>query len=170
MECWQNHNPGGCCTRASTLWSQGIASGFRDAISLAWRLAVACRPSFNHEPAFFKAWWTEGKQQLVKSLESTVRNGNYATSIRTVRSWVYEWGYWAAKYVPSFRRYLETGARGVHMTRYVYEPDLSFIPSDGSGKLLPPIYCVPLSGAAKVQFTEDIIFRRGSSYFNCWYF
>jgi 2-polyprenyl-6-methoxyphenol hydroxylase-like FAD-dependent oxidoreductase len=44
---------------------QGIAFGFRDSTSLAWRLALACRKgaNFNHN-RLLEAWYIERKQQL----------------------------------------------------------------------------------------------------------
>ena len=43
---------------------QGIASGFRDSISLAWRLALIIRnPGINYEE-LLTGWYIERKQQV----------------------------------------------------------------------------------------------------------
>ena len=43
---------------------QGIASGFRDSIALAWRLALIAKyPNVNYE-ALLMGWYVERKQQV----------------------------------------------------------------------------------------------------------
>ncbi|CBF75733.1 predicted protein [Aspergillus nidulans FGSC A4] len=63
---------------------QVISSGFRDAASLAWRLALLCRQSTLDSPrheAVLKNWYLERKQQLEKSLALTIRNREFVTEI-----------------------------------------------------------------------------------------
>lgn len=144
---------------------QGIASGFRDAMALAWRLCVASRDDFKHDPEFFTTWWKERKQQLSKSLKSTVRNGEYVTKMGGIVSWMYEWRYWASQLTPSYRCYLEHGARNITMTKYNYEPGFWFIDSDYCGTLFPQVYCIRLNGSSQVGFTDDIIFGKGRNLF-----
>ncbi|KAJ5082897.1 hypothetical protein N7532_011940 [Penicillium argentinense] len=61
---------------------QGIASGFRDAVSIAWRLVILCNNQSLvktvHERVL-KAWYKERKQQPEKSLASTIENGRFVT-------------------------------------------------------------------------------------------
>jgi 2-polyprenyl-6-methoxyphenol hydroxylase-like FAD-dependent oxidoreductase len=140
---------------------QGIASGFRDASALAWRLAVACRPDFKGHEAFFESWYSERKQQLERSLNATVENGYFVTEGNPVKVFTRDWAYWAVQKIPRVRRWLEQGQRRYGMTRYIYQEGMTFIPGAGSGVLLPQIYCAPLGAmysGQKIAFTDDVIF------------
>jgi 2-polyprenyl-6-methoxyphenol hydroxylase-like FAD-dependent oxidoreductase len=139
---------------------QGIASGFRDASALAWRLAVASKPGFKDYESLFRAWYIERKQQLELSLNATVDNGNYVTQASKLKSMALDWGYWAIQLIPSVRRYLEKGQRRHGMTRYIYHDGLSFIPGPGSGIFLPQVYARRLDGTDGVLFTDDTIFSQ----------
>jgi len=141
---------------------QGIASGFRDASSLAWRLAVLCRePNSNNHDRVLAAWYTERKQQLEKSLAVTIRNGEYVTEKDPVKAFVRDWYLWAVQLVPSWRRELEKGPRGEGMSRYRYESGMPFLPDLGGGICLPQVYCALLDSdqnAVQIRFTDDLIF------------
>jgi 2-polyprenyl-6-methoxyphenol hydroxylase-like FAD-dependent oxidoreductase len=140
---------------------QGIASGFRDASALAWRLAVACRPTFLGHEEFFESWYNERKQQLERSLNATVENGYFVTEGNPIKAFTRDWTYWAIQKVPYIRRWLEQGQRRYGMTRYVYQEGMAFIPGPGSGVFLPQVYCAPLGAAHRgqqVAFTDDVIF------------
>ena len=67
---------------------QVISSGFRDAASLAWRLALLCRQSTLDSPrheAVLKNWYLERKQQLEKSLALTIRNREFVTECNPLK-------------------------------------------------------------------------------------
>ena len=136
---------------------QGIASGFRDASALAWRLALLNRhPAGNHE-ASFKAWYGERKQQLERSLAATIQNGAYVTESDPIKVFIREWYMWAVQLVPSWKKELQKGARAQGMTRYQYNPGLGFIGEMGGGLLLPQVYAFNFR-TKKVEFTDDLIF------------
>ena len=120
---------------------QGIASGFRDAYALAWRLAVACRPNFKGHEAFFESWYSEWKQQLERSLNAAVENGYFVTEGNPLKVFTRDWACWAVQKIPRVRRWLEQGQRRYGMTRYIYREGMTFIPGLGSGVFLPQIYC-----------------------------
>lgn len=145
---------------------QGIASGFRDAISLAWRLAMAARTAssktdqLDHR-SFLETWYTERKQQLDRSLAFTIENGSYVTESDPVKIYLRELYLWAVQLVPSWKHNLELGGRREGMVRYRAEPGKSmhFLPDMGGGGNFPQVYCVDLRDASeKVRFTDDVIF------------
>lgn len=71
---------------------------------------------------------------------------------------------WLMQLVPSWRRQLEKGSRVDGMTRYKYQPGLTFLPSHWGGSCFPQVYCVPDScdgfdeEVASVTFTDDVIY------------
>ena len=135
---------------------QGIASGFRDAISLAWRLAIATNSLFaaNYR-ALLEGWYLERKQQLDKSLQSTVENGNYVTEASPVRVFIRDWYLWLLQQVPSWRHWLELGNRRDGMVQYEGE-GLAFLA--GGGRNFPQVYVSPLSDPHNVLFSDDVLF------------
>lgn len=136
---------------------QGIASGFRDASALAWRLALLHRnPGADHEK-ILAAWYTERKQQLDRSLAATVRNGEYVTESDPFKVFVREWYMWAIQLVPSYRKEIELGARAAGMTKYQHKDGLPFIPQMEGGRLLPQVYAYNFK-TRKICFTDDLIF------------
>lgn len=163
---------------------QGIASGFRDASALAWRLAVACRssPSSSSPSAhdsLLTAWYTERKQQLEKSLAATIENGRYVTEGNALKIFIRDWYLWTLQLVPSWKHWLEMGQRREGMVQYTYQKGMtvSFLPDMGGGKCFPQVYCSPLGpppssppphppkgkeqedkGRVEVHFTDDVIF------------
>ena len=137
---------------------QGIASGFRDAAALAWRLEVACKKLPRAYPALFEAWYKERKQQLEHSLAATVENGNYVTEGNPIRVFMRDILFTLIQLVPSWKRGLERGARTEGMCYYAHQRGLHFLKSSG-GLLLPQIYCRSLfPDNPSIQFTDDVIF------------
>jgi len=110
---------------------QGIASGFRDAISLAWRLELVTKnPNIDYEQ-LLTGWYVERKQQvevciilegtwLIIALSSTVFNGNLVCQRSyfwsTLRNFVAR----SLALIPPVRKALEMGPRGI-MMRYKYD-------------------------------------------------
>ncbi|VUC22234.1 unnamed protein product [Clonostachys rosea] len=146
---------------------QGIASGFRDAIGLAWRLAIATRqPTTKETPSYhklFEGWYTERKQQLDRSLASTVENGSYVTEASWLKIFVRDWYLWLLQLVPSWKHQLEQGNRRDGMVRYSYQPNrgMAFLAHFGGGINFPQVYCTQLShNNTAVRFTDDIIFDK----------
>lgn len=146
---------------------QGIASGFRDAISLAWILSLATsQPSWTADKPdhhrLLEGWYSERKQQLEESLATTVENGKFVTEGDPLRACLKSWYFWAIQLVPQWRRDVELGHRREGMTKYVWQPEkgMIFLPELGGGRNFPQTYCVALTGAkaGKVRFTDDVIF------------
>ena len=153
---------------------QGIASGFRDAIGLAWRLAIASQrfklstSKTEHEPSFhqlFLSWYSERKQSLDRSLASTIENGNYVTQSDPVKIFIRDWSLWAMQLIPSWKHWLELGNRRDGMCKYNWEEGkaMAFLPNMLGGGNFPQVYCTRLGsqGSGSVQFTDDVIFDRG---------
>lgn len=139
---------------------QGIASGFRDASALAWRLALLHRqPNLDHE-RILTAWYTERKQQLQRSLAATLRNGEYITESAPFKVFIREWLMWAAQLIPRWKRGIELGQRAEGMIRYRGAPGLPFIPGMHGGLNIPQVYAFNLK-TNEVNFTDDLIFSPG---------
>ncbi|KAK5995929.1 3-(3-hydroxy-phenyl)propionate/3-hydroxycinnamic acid hydroxylase-like protein [Cladobotryum mycophilum] len=138
---------------------QGIASGFRDTASLAWRLAVATRQKANKSrfDSLLTGWYTERKQQLDQSLASTIENGNFVCEGNPLKIFVRDWYLWAAQLIPSVRRSLHLGNRREGMVRYQYREGMPFIPELGGGVCLPQVYCRKLGSDDEAFFTDDVI-------------
>lgn len=148
---------------------QGIASAFRDAIALVWRLRIATSSAIkgHEEPAYQKllqGWYAERKQQLDKSLQFTVENGKYCTESSPVKVFLRDWHLWLIQLVPSWKHWLQLGGRRDGMVRYHWEEGtgMAFLHRLGGGGNFPQVYAVltgptkaPQSG--KVFFTDDII-------------
>lgn len=139
---------------------QGIASGFRDAASLAWRLALLCRQdeanSQRHKPVL-ESWYLERKQQLERSLASTIANGKFVSEANPLKIFLRSCYLFIMNLVPSWRRQLRLGPRKDGMVRYQFSPRMPFIPDLNGGLCLPQVYCKSSSG--EVFFTDDIIFN-----------
>jgi hypothetical protein len=151
----------------STVGGQGIASGFRDAVSLAWRLAVLCRSQQN-KPGFhqqvLKAWYEERKQQLEKSLSSTIENGRFVTEGNPFKIWIRNVYLWFVQLVPSWRHELSLGRRKEGLVRYEHSPGMPFLAEHNGGLCLPQVYCRSLQGShTEVNFTDEIIFGQGKT-------
>ncbi|KAJ5797374.1 monooxygenase [Penicillium pulvis] len=138
---------------------QGIASGFRDAIALSWRLAIACLPESKVDyNRLLEGWYLERKQQLDKSLATTVRNGDMVNGNGRVQSFLRDWGLRLLQFVPSWKHKIERGPRGEGATRYVHSPGMPFMPELDGGAYFPQTYCIGLQRDSVVQFTDDVIF------------
>jgi hypothetical protein len=139
---------------------QGIASGFRDASSLAWRLAHLYRePNADHE-AVLRAWYTERKQQFDRSLAATIRNGEFVTNASPWKAFLRDWGLWILQLSPFVKHTLERGARNEGMIKYKPagpSPGLPFIGELGGGLNIPQVYARDLI-SQKLLFTDDLIF------------
>ncbi|TKA55688.1 hypothetical protein B0A49_08638, partial [Cryomyces minteri] len=99
---------------------QGITSGFRDAISLSWRLKIAVRSDSADYQALFAGWAAERKQQLERSLASTIENGNFCNEPSRIKAFIRNWYLWVYQLIPSWKHSLELGGRREGMTRYDY--------------------------------------------------
>ena len=150
---------------------QGIASGFRDAIGLAWRLAIATQ-KFEAYPdearrelpfeKLFLAWYSERQQSLDHSLAATIENGNYVMEPDPTKILIRDWSLWAMQLILSWKHWLQLGSRREGITDYKWEPgkEMAFIPNIRGGKNFPQVYCMQLgrSGVRNLQFSDDIIF------------
>ena len=143
---------------------QGIASGFRDASALAWRLAVLCQnPQTSNHERLLTAWYSERKQQLERSLAATIENGAYVTEADPLKVFIRDWYLWALQLVPGWKRWLEQGARREGMARYQYTAGMAFLPELKGGICLPQVYCAMFREGkwADIFFTDDLIFAAG---------
>lgn len=138
---------------------QGIASGFRDAMALAWRLKVACHHLPSAYEQMFQAWYLERKQQLDRSLAATIENGTAVTERSALRIFMRDTYLAILQLVPAWKRWLEQGQRRDGMCRYTYRSGLHFTPYLGGGVLCPQVYCRSLSAEkSTIAFTDDIIY------------
>ena len=140
---------------------QGIASGFRDAISLSWRLAIACQSDRVDVDTSLLAWYRERKQQLEASLASTVRNGNLVNTKSFVKIFIRDWALWLMQLIPPVKRWLELGPRQGGRMQYNYVDGMPFMPHLGGGALFSQSYCVALDrrrSGRTILFTDDVIF------------
>ena len=144
---------------------QGIASGFRDAISLSWRLLLAISPTCKDYDVLFRGWYTERKQQLEWSLAATIQNGNYCNEPSKFKAFLRNWYLWSIQLIPSWRYHLELGPRAAGMTKYEYRPGVPFIPKYGGGVSFPQVFAAPINGPAPAlpMFTDDGIFAKSKS-------
>ncbi len=142
---------------------QGIASGFRDASGIAWRLALACRPGFGGSyDNIFNGWFLERKQQLDRSLAATVHNGSLTTARNPWKIFVRDWTLWLMQLVPSWRHQLQLGPRAHGMGRYKYASGMAFLPDMAGGGCFPQVYCRSIYHPTKgdppaVRFTDDVL-------------
>ncbi|KAL3460086.1 hypothetical protein BJX64DRAFT_263683 [Aspergillus heterothallicus] len=139
---------------------QGITSGFRDAIGLAWRLAILCSSNQRHDhSSILTAWYQERKQQLDKSLAATVRNGDMVNTKNTLHGFFRDWALWGMQCIPSWKHWLELGPRAEGPIQYAHAPGLPFLPDMSGGRCFAQTYCVAMSSTeSRVCFTDDAIF------------
>ncbi|PYH95482.1 monooxygenase [Aspergillus ellipticus CBS 707.79] len=137
---------------------QGIASGFRDAISLSWRLVILCRyqPNQKSHHKILEAWYQERKQQLELSLATTVENGRMVCETHPIRIFLRDWYIWIIQLLPSWKRQAQHGRRKNALVRYRYSTGMPFIPDLNGGLYLPQVYCRAMDN--KILFTDDAIF------------
>ena len=151
-------------TNVVLVGGQGIASGFRDAISVAWRLAIACRPGFEQHEKLFEAWYGERKQQLERSLAATIVNGNLCNERSMFKITLRNWNLWFQQLLPSWRHQIELGQRQEGMARYDWRPGYPFLASSNGGRAFPQVFCLPYHGVqTRPLFTDDIIFAKSKS-------
>ena len=151
---------------------QGIASGFRDAFSLAWRLSLlAVYPKMRHEELLI-AWYEERKQQVdqcklvyvlialnlfVLALALTVFNGNMVCQrsiiLSTARNVILKMLCSSSNY---FRETLEASSRG-KMMKYRYQKGLCFLEQKQAGVYLPQVHAWQ---KGKHMMTDDILFSK----------
>ncbi|KAJ6096559.1 hypothetical protein N7486_007305 [Penicillium sp. IBT 16267x] len=126
---------------------QGIASGFRDAIALAWRLAILTRSRstrLDHEQVL-EGWYSERCQQFEKSLNTTLRNGQMVSSANPVQNFIRDWAFRVMQLIPplSINWNSDPGVRA------------------RSGTPTRMAYCVELvKPNNRVRFTDDVIFSK----------
>ncbi|KAM5527617.1 putative monooxygenase [Fusarium oxysporum f. sp. phaseoli] len=147
---------------------QGIASAFRDAISLVWRLRIAidgsARPNEVDYQKLLQGWYSERKQQLDKSLRSTVENGEYVTQSNSFKVFLRDCYFYLMQLVPSWKHWLQLGNRRDGMVRYQWEEGtgMAFLPKLGGGVNFPQVYATSITDSPRsetVFFTDDIIFN-----------
>ncbi|RAH61718.1 monooxygenase [Aspergillus piperis CBS 112811] len=138
---------------------QGIVSGFRDATSLSWRLAMLCRyhSNKNSHHDVLKAWYEERKQQLKLSLATTVANGVMVCETHPLKIFLRDWYIWFLQFIPSWRRQLQHGRRNAAIFRYKHSSGMPFIPDLNGGLYLPQIYCRRTEDD-EILFTDDAIY------------
>lgn len=105
----------------------------------------------------------ERKQQLDKSLASTIENGAYLIKSNPITIFVRDWYLWALQLVRSGKHWLEQGNRREGMVKYQWQAakGTAFLPEMGGGRNFPQVYCMNLSyhdTPKKVRFTDDVIF------------
>ena len=147
---------------------QGIASGFRDSLALAWRLSLITQhPEIDYE-GLLTGWYIERKQQvevcknishsqLMLALASTVFNGGLVCQ----RSW-----FWSAvrnalvrslSMIPPIKKKLEMGPRGI-MMRYKFLLHSCFLDDREGGVFIPQIH---IWQGQEHRFSDDVIFEKG---------
>ena len=106
-----------------------------------------------------KAWYTERKQQLEKSLASTIENGKFVTESNPLKIFARNIYLWLIQLVPAWRHELSLGRRKEGMVRYEYSKGLPFLPEFNGGLCLPQVYCKQVARPdGDVLFTDDVIF------------
>jgi hypothetical protein len=109
-----------------------------------------------------RAWYEERKQQLEKSLASTIENGRFVTEKIPLKVIIRDIYLWMIQLVPSWRHELRLGRRKEGMMQYAHSEGMPFLPAFNGGLCLPQVYCMSLSDERKVvQFTDDVIFSAG---------
>ncbi|GIJ91001.1 hypothetical protein Asppvi_009966 [Aspergillus pseudoviridinutans] len=150
-------------TRDSVVGGQGIASGFRDAIALAWRLAILTRSrstQLDYEQVL-EGWYSERSQQFQKSLNTTLRNGQLVNSTNPVQNFIRDWAVWVMQLIPPVKHQLELGPRREGPVRYIHSAGMPFLPSLNGGLCFPQTYCSEIGRLhSRIQFTDDVIFSK----------
>lgn len=129
-------------------------------MALAWRLQVAVQRYPASYESLFRGWYMERKQQLDRSLATTVANGQYVTEGNLLRVFFRDTALGLMQMIPSWKRWLEKGPRAEGIYRYKHQPGLHFTGEFNGGGLLPQVYCTN-TDASSVQFTDDVIFSPG---------
>lgn len=125
-------------------------------------MKVACQRFPDNYEALFRAWYLERKQQLEHSLAATVENGRRVTERSPISIFLRDTYLSFVQLIPSWKRWLEQGARRDGMCRYTHSPGLHFVAELGGGLLLPQVYARSLvSNNAGIFFTDDMIYAPG---------
>lgn len=147
----------------SIVGGQGIASGFRDAIALAWRLAILTRSRstrLDYEQVLV-GWYSERSQQFQKSLNTTLRNGQLVSCTNTVQNFIRDWALWIMQMIPPIKHQLELGPRSEGPVRYTHSDGMPFLSHLHGGIAFPQTYCTEvLEVDHLVRFTDDVIFSQ----------
>lgn len=131
---------------------QGIASAFRDALALSWRLSYAVTHASIDYEALLRTWYTEREQQLDHSLAITIENGNYCNEPSWIKSALRNIYCPIVALVPTWRHEQELGMRREGMTTYPWTEDSCF-PKNIGGKCMPQIFI-----RGNGLFSDDVIF------------
>lgn len=100
----------------------------------------------------------ERKEQLERSLATTIENGSFVTESNPVKIFFRDWYLWLIHLVPSWRHALHLGNWRDGMVQYKHESGMPFLPHYGGGKCLPQVYCRNLNQAkGDILFTDDTI-------------
>jgi hypothetical protein len=110
-----------------------------------------------------EAWYMERKQQLEKSLASTIENGKFVTEANPFKIFLRTCYLFIMNLVPKWRHELHLGRRKEGLVRYQYSPGMPFVPELNGGLALPQVYCKSVvggggGGASEVFFTDDVLF------------
>lgn len=121
---------------------------------------MAVRPGFTKHEALLAGWAAERKQQLERSLASTIENGNFCNEPSRIKAFIRNWYLWACQLIPSWKHDLQLGARREGMTKYDHAPGMPFLPEYLGGKSFPQVFSAPIDGPAPPipTFTDDTIF------------
>ncbi|WP_419722985.1 bifunctional 3-(3-hydroxy-phenyl)propionate/3-hydroxycinnamic acid hydroxylase [Sphingobium aquiterrae] len=84
---------------------QGLNSGLRDAVNLAWKLAAVCRGDFG--PALLDSYETERKPHVHAMIDLSLRMGRILMSQSAVRAWLTPWFFRALALFPKARDYVQ---------------------------------------------------------------
>lgn len=127
-------------------------------MGLAWRLKVAAQRFPHAHEHLLSGWYQERKQQLERSLAATIENGQYVTEGNPIRIFLRNTYLAFVQMIPSWKRWLEQGARREGLCRYRYEPGVHFSGDLLGGGLFPQVYCYAASRVPHIQFSDDIVF------------
>ncbi|KAL5324759.1 hypothetical protein ACEPPN_005876 [Leptodophora sp. 'Broadleaf-Isolate-01'] len=143
--------------------AQGIASGFRDADSLAWRLALLCRsptPKLESCTQVLTAWYKERQQQLEKSLAATIENGEFVNEANPAKLFIRTWYFYFMSFIPSWRAQMRLGQRRGGMVKYQHQIGMPFMPEFGGGVCVPQVFCKRFDQAnSAIMFTDDVVIK-----------
>lgn len=145
----------------SIVGGQGIASGFRDAIALAWRLAILTRSRSTQldYKQVLVGWYSERSQQFQKSLNTTLRNGQLVSSTSPVQNFIRDWAFRIMQLIPPIKHQVELGPRSAGPVSYTHSDGMPFLPNHHGGIAFPQTYCTGLVDLDnRVHFTDDVIF------------
>ena len=126
---------------------------------------MALDPRCQDYDSCFRGWYIERKQQLERSLSSTIENAKFCNEPSPLKAWFRNWHLWAVQLVPSWKHNLELGGRREGMTTYQWTPGVHFLPLFEGGKSFPQVFSAPVAGPAPAipSFTDDTVFATSKS-------